>query len=172
MPDKEPTYSYCHNETSNFIRESLLKQVVVNPLNVVLHSHTYPGGASSGPGRLDTISLEQDIKHFYNKVSYQINRKFREAPVMTLVGFIEKSHISGLHAHILIEPPEQEEICIEDFRVLINTVWPTTRHGKDVKYNCAVKNWAASVLYNCKSRTKKQPLSESIVHYGKPYWAS
>ena len=157
-------------KTSNFIRESLLKITMENPLNIVLHTHNYLGGLKHGTKGIDNIAFEQDIKHFYNKVSYKISRNFRKEPVLTLIGFIEKSDLSGLHAHILVEPPKQRLICIDDFRLLLNNVWPTTKYGKEIKYNYPVKNWAASVLYNCKSRTKKQPLSESIVHYGKPYW--
>jgi len=157
-------------KTSNFIRESLLKNTMENPLNIVLHTHNYLGGLKHGTKGIDNIAFEQDIKHFYNKVSYKISRNFRKEPVLTLIGFIEKSDLSGLHAHILVEPPKQRLICIDDFRLLLNNVWPTTKYGKEIKYNYPVKNWAASVLYNCKSRTKKQPLSESIVHYGKPYW--
>ena len=157
-------------KTSNFIRESLLKNTLENPLNIVLHTHNYLGESRFGTKRVDSISFEQDIKHFYNKVSYKICRNFRKDPVFTLIGFIEKSDLSGLHAHILVEPPKPELICIDAFRLLINKVWPTTKYGKEIKYNCFVKNWAASVLYNCKYRTKQQSLSASIVHHGKPYW--
>lgn len=148
-----------------------------NAINVVLHTRTYPQGMSRGDDganlqKINSIILEQNIKHFYNKVSKKLNKKFRKNPVMTLVGSIEKGECIGLHAHLLIEPPKTEVIKEKDFLLLIDEVWKSTNYGKSIKYAVPVKNWVASVIYNTKRKTKEKTVPESIVHFGNPWWAT
>jgi hypothetical protein len=146
-------------KATQFIRQSLIENPMKNPFNVVLRSKAK-----------DNIQLEQDIKHLYNKTSYKISKSFRACPVFSLVGFIEKGECTGLHAHLLIEPPEIGLIEEPSFKCLLNSVWITTHFGTEISYIQNCQSWIGSVFYNSKSRTKLTNPSSAFVHFGKPYW--
>jgi hypothetical protein len=164
-------------QATEYLRKGLANWNPENAINVVLHTRKYPQGMKSGDEganlqKINSIILEQNIKHFYNKVSKKLNKRFREEPVMTLVGSIERGECVGLHVHLLIEPPKSEVIAKEDFVILMDEVWRSTNYGRSINYAVPVKNWVASVIYNTKRKTKEKTVPDSIVHFGSPWWTT